>query len=112
MVMKCDLTPQRKRFWFLVWTTDSVPVPQVERLPAVRRRHAAGHFPHVHLPQEAPSSAQEEEEEEKAEPGRHVQRRRRAEGEEQQQQAADGHLVHGLREGHQRFQPAAIFLLS
>lgn len=75
---------------------------QVERLPALRLRHAAGHLPHVHLPQEASAPTQEEEEEEKAEPGRHVERRRRSEGEEQQQEPA-GHLLHGLWEGHQRW---------
>lgn len=74
---------------------------QVERLPAVRLGHAAGHLPHVRLPQEAPPPTQEEEEEEKAEPGRPVERRRRPEGEEQQQEPG-GHLLHGLWEGHQR----------
>lgn len=66
--------------------------------------HAAGHLPHVHVPQEAATPTQEEEEEEKAEPGRPVQRRRRPQGEEQQQQEPDGHLIHGLRQGHQRYQ--------
>lgn len=46
---------------------------KVERVPAVCCGHAAGHIPHVHLPQEASSSTQEEEEEEKAESGRPVQ---------------------------------------
>jgi len=75
---------------------------QVERVPAVRRGHAAGHLPHVHLPQEAAAPTQEEEEEEKGEHGRPVQRRRRPQGEEQQRQEPGGQLVHGLRERHQR----------
>lgn len=76
-----------------------VCLSKVEWLPVVRCGHAAGHLPHVHLPQEAAPSPQEEEEEEKAEPGRPVQRRRRSQGEEQQQEP-DGHLVYGLRQGH------------
>lgn len=46
---------------------------QVERVPAVRRGHAAGHLPHVHFPEEAAAQTQEKEEEEKAESGRPVQ---------------------------------------
>lgn len=76
----------------------------MERVPAVCRGHAAGHLPHVHLPQEAAAPTQEEKEEEKAKPGRPVQRRRRPQGKEQQQQEPGGHLVHGLRQGHQRYQ--------
>lgn len=75
----------------------------MERVPAVRHSHAAGHLPHVHLPQETAAPTQEEEEEEKAESGRPVQWRRRPQGEEQQQQDPDGHFVHGLWQGHQRY---------
>lgn len=77
----------------------------MERVPAVCCGHAAGHLPHVHLPQEATPPTQEEEEEEKAEPGRPVQRRRRPQGEEQQRnKEPDGHLINGFWQRHQRYQ--------
>lgn len=79
----------------------------MERVLAVRCGHAAGHLPHVYLPQEAATPTQEEEEEEKAEPGRPVQRRRCPQREEQQQEP-DGHLIHGFWQRHQRYQTVLV----